>query len=375
MIYDNMPKNKNIVVALEPYFNISFIQGPRVEISNARDSKFNVVFRDKTTQEVVHTGTIGNNSWIKANKRYYVEWEVLINNAIYKFSLAGKRVYISLDSSSLGDTLAWLPFVDEFRKKHKCELVCSTFENELFQENYPEIEFVKPGTVVNNILAMYNIGWYHNEDGSIDLFRNPVDFKTEPLQKTASNILGLEYQEIRPKLTLPHPEKKNQVCIAIHATAQAKYWNNENGWQKIVNYMKSRGYEVILLSKEGDGYMGNWHPQGVLKHPEGSLSDVIRTLRESKLFIGIGSGLSWLSWACEVPTVIISGFSEPYTEPQRDVVRIGAPVGACRGCFNRHRLDAGDWNWCPEHKGTDRQFECTKLLEGEEVIDKIKNLL
>lgn len=375
MIYDNILKNNDIVVPLKPFFNINFIQGPKVEISNAGDEKFDVVFLNKNTQQVEHSGTIGNNSWIKANKRYFIEWEVLIGNSRYEFGLEGKRVYISLDSSSLGDTLAWFPYVEEFRKKHRCIVVCSTFANEILQDNYPEIEFVRPGIVVNNILAMYNIGWYYNENGSVDLYRNPVDFKQEPLQKTASNILGLDYQEIKPVLRLPQRNIKKQVSIAIHSTTQAKYWNNKNGWQKVVNCIKSLGYEVILLSKEGDGYMGNFHPEGVTKLPEGKIDDVIKVLRESKFFIGIGSGLSWLSWACGVPTVIISGFSEAYTEPQGDVIRIEAPSGACKGCFNRFQLDAGDWNWCPEHKNTDRQFECTKLLEGEDVIDRIKHLL
>jgi hypothetical protein len=35
-------------------------------------------------------------------------------------------------------------------------------------------------------------------------------------------------------------------------------------------------------------------------------------------------------------------------------------------------LDAGDWNWCPDQKGTDRQFECTKSITGEYVIKEIE---
>jgi autotransporter strand-loop-strand O-heptosyltransferase len=132
---------------------------------------------------------------------------------------------------------------------------------------------------------------------------------------------------------------------------------------------------VILLSKEGNGYMGNHHPTGITIHPNGPLENVIKTLRESEFFIGIGSGLSWLSWACEVPTVIISGFSEPYTETITNTVRIEAPEGSCKGCFNRHMLDAGDWNWCPDHKNTPKQFECSRLITGEMVIDCLKKNL
>ena len=375
MIYENIPKNEDIVKAIAPCFNINYIEGPKVEIVNGTNENFEVEFIDSKNNKLEHTGVISGGCWIKANKRYFVDWDIQINKVSNPINLKGKKVYISIDSSSLGDTLAWFPYVEEFRKKHDCKVVCSTFINYLFCDNYPDIEFVSPGSVVKDILAMYNIGWYYNEDQSVNLFRNTVDFKQEPLQKTASNILGLDFCEIKPKLNLPKKGGKKQICIAIHSTTQAKYWNNPGGWQKVVNYVKDKGYDVILLSKEGSGYMGNSHPKGITKHPEGSLTDVIKVLRESKLFIGIGSGLSWLSWACEIPTVIISGFSEAYTEPQENVVRIGAPEKSCSGCFNKHVLDPGDWMWCPEHRGTGRQFECTKLIEGEDVINNIKHLL
>jgi autotransporter strand-loop-strand O-heptosyltransferase len=84
--------------------------------------------------------------------------------------------------------------------------------------------------------------------------------------------------------------------------------------------------------------------------------------------------LSWLSWAVNTPTVLVSGFSYDWAEMQ-DCVRISAPKGKCEGCFNRYRLDAGDWNWCPDHKGTDRQFECTKSITPQSVIKELEKFL
>jgi autotransporter strand-loop-strand O-heptosyltransferase len=97
-------------------------------------------------------------------------------------------------------------------------------------------------------------------------------------------------------------------------------------------------------------------------------------MKKSKAFIGIGSGLSWLSWALDVPTVLISGFSYDWAEMQ-DCVRIAAPKGKCEGCFNRIRLDAGDWNWCPDHKGTHKQFECTRTITSDIVIKELEKFL
>jgi autotransporter strand-loop-strand O-heptosyltransferase len=98
-------------------------------------------------------------------------------------------------------------------------------------------------------------------------------------------------------------------------------------------------------------------------------------IRDAKLFIGVGSGLSWLSWALNTPTIMISGFSYPYTEFQ-DCERIfPEDLKTCRGCFNRKWLDPGDWEWCPDHKDTPRQFECTKNIKPDQVIVSIKKLL
>ncbi|MFT5533165.1 MAG: autotransporter strand-loop-strand O-heptosyltransferase [Candidatus Paceibacteria bacterium] len=121
--------------------------------------------------------------------------------------------------------------------------------------------------------------------------------------------------------------------------------------------------------------MGNRHPTGLAQLASGSLTAVINELQKSTAFIGIGSGLSWLSWATGTPTILISGFSERFSEFQDNAYRISAPAGACSGCFNKVRLDAANWNWCPEHEKTARQFECTKLITAQSVIEQLALIL
>jgi hypothetical protein len=41
-------------------------------------------------------------------------------------------------------------------------------------------------------------------------------------------------------------------------------------------------------------------------------------------------------------------------------------------CLN---LIKDDWYWCPEHKGTERQFECHKSITPEMVLENIKHWL
>ena len=82
------------------------------------------------------------------------------------------------------------------------------------------------------------------------------------------------------------------------------------------------------------------------------------------------SGLSWLAWASGTPTMIISGFTDEDLEPTIGVTRI-INKDVCNGCWSKHSFDAGDWHWCPEHKGTNREFECSKTITSDDVINKI----
>lgn len=380
-IYENIEINQEIIRNRKPHISYNFIDQAFLEINNTPDERYLVSFIDKKTSSTIYQSEISNNCWIVCSIQYWKDWNIIVkrlSNEEYFYldnRLEGKRVFISFESSSLGDNLAWIPYVEEFRKKHNCQVICSTFWNHLFQSEYPEIEFSPRGYSVPNIFACYRIGWFYR-DGEIDYSKNPNNFRLNPLQKTASDILGMDYQEIKPKIKLKEGvEKENLVSIAIHGTCQAKYWNNPNGWQQVVDYIKSLGYRVVLISREEDGYMGNKHPVGIEKLPNGPIEGVIEVLQKSKLFIGIGSGLSWLSWAVGTPTALISGFSYPYTEPTTGVIRIETPNSLCTGCFNDHRLNTSDWNWCPKFKGTERQFECSISITGDMVIERIKSIL
>jgi autotransporter strand-loop-strand O-heptosyltransferase len=359
--------------------NLHFVGNPFLEITGNVDDNYDVIFYDGET--IIHRTTLKNNMWTKVNRKYYTDWRVVVFNSngdkIFekRINLNNKRVYISLGSKSLGDTLAWIPYLEEFRNKHNCELIVSTFLNDLFLEQYPNIEFVKPGEVVENLYAMYELGWFYNDNGDIDYFRIPNNFRTQPLQKTATDILGLDYVEIKPKLKLKKEVvKQKKVGIAIHGTAQSKYWNNKGGWQEVVNYLNELGYEIMLYSIENDGYMGNNHPKGIQQFPKSSLQEVINDMQTCEFFIGIGSGLSWLAWSVGLPVVLISGFSESYTETQSNTYRI-INKNVCTGCFNSHKLNASDWNWCPLHKGGERQFECTKSITSPTIINKINMII
>lgn len=361
--------------------NCYFTDGAFIEILGDKNNnkKYDVKFINADSNKIEYEVALKINTWAKTAKKYFINWKIQVYDGLklifeHKLDFKNKKVFVELCSSSLGDTLAWFPAIDEFQKKHGCEVYCSTFLNGLFKQNYSNLKFVNPGDGVDNIYAHYRVGWFYDDSGNVNFDMNPYDFKKFTLQETAFQVLGIPFKETRPHLNVPKIPKKKQVCIGIHSTAQAKYWNNESGWQSVVDYLNSKNYKVMLITKEHNGWMGNVVLSGVEdKTGNYSLSERIEQLAESELFIGLGSGLSWLAWAVGINTVLISGFSEKYSEFTATERVINEKV--CHGCFNNVRLDPSDWNWCPSFKNTDKQFLCTKSISVNQVIDSINNIL
>ena len=347
-----------------------YIEQPYLELKGDSNSKFKIQFFDE--KDVIHyENTLPVNSWVKLNRQYFTRWRTKVydNTTLIldrTLNYEGQRVFISFDSKSLGDSVAWIPYCLEFKNKHKCDVIVSTFWNKLFKKVYPELEFVEPGTVVHNIHGMYKIGWFWNKD------KEPEVPNTIPLQKAATNILGLDYTEIKPRIDYhisqkPYDEK--YVTIATNSTAGCKFWTKE-GWQELINYLVSQGYRVVNVSKEHNEF------QNVTKISDVSIENTMNVIHHSEFFIGLSSGLSWLSWGMGKQVVMISNFTTADHEFNLDCIRITNPL-VCNGCWNKpeFKFDKGDWNWCPVHKGTDRQFECHKSITSQMVIDKIQHLL
>lgn len=379
--------NNTIIKIKEPKkytanVTIHNIDGAFVEITGEQsDKKYKVDFIDKKTGKIEYSNQMGINCWSKCSVKYFVDWDIKIyenGNLIYVFdtNYEGDTVYIALDSKSLGDTLAWMPYVDEFGKKHGCKVICSTFWNEFFEKKYSHIRFIKPGEVANGISAMYTIGLFYNSDNTYDGFKHPTNPIKGPLQKVAADILGLEYEEIRPKIVSVSPRKRKgkYVTIGMHSSSQNKYWNNPTGWKEVSDYLKSKNIEPVFISKEGSDYMGNKYPEGVTTIVPKDITEAMELIEGSEFFVGISSGLSWLAWAMNKRVVMISGFTDTYNEFTMDCERI-INHSVCNSCWHRYKYDPGDWNFCPDQKGTPRQFECTKTINGKDVIQIIDRLL
>jgi autotransporter strand-loop-strand O-heptosyltransferase len=347
-----------------------FVNQPFLEIQGDSDSTFEIKFFDEYGVCHYHNKTKSNH-WFKLNREYFTKWNTKVwedGTLIYDDTLnyKGKKVFISFDSGSLGDTIAWMPYVLEFKKKHECDVVVSTHKNFLFENVYPELEFVKPGSTVNGIHGMYVIGWFYNPD------KEPEMPNTVPLQQTATNILGLDYTEIQPRIDYvigERPYEQKYVSIATNSTSGCKFWTKE-GWQGLINHLHELGYKVINVSKEKNPF------NNAEQISDTSMENTMNIIHHSEFFIGLSSGLSWLAWGMGKHVVMISNFTEPDHEFTTNCTRV-VKLDVCNGCWNSpiYKFDKGDWDWCPVHKGTKRQFECHKTITSKMVIDQIQHLL
>ena len=128
---------------------------------------------------------------------------------------------------------------------------------------------------------------------------------------------------------------------------------------------------MVLIQREKGDFSGV-----VNKCGDRPLQDRVRDLLHCDFFVGLGSGLSWLAWALGRPVVLISGFSEPYAEFESGCFRV-INADVCHGCWNstEYTFDRGDWDWCPRHKGTARQFECSREISPELVLAQIDRIV
>jgi autotransporter strand-loop-strand O-heptosyltransferase len=347
-----------------------FVNQPFLEITGDSDSTFEIKFFDE--HGVCHyNNKTKSNHWFKLNREYFTKWNTKVweeGTLIYDDTLdyKGKKVFIAFDSASLGDTIAWIPYVLEFKKKHECDVVVSTHKNFLFEKVYPELEFVKPGSTVNGIHGMYVIGWFY------DTNKEPTLPNTIPLQQAATNILGLDYTEIQPRIDYKvgkSPYEGKYVTIATNSTSGCKFWTKE-GWQGLINHLHSLGYKVINVSKEKNPF------KNAKQISDTSMENTMNVIHHSEFFIGLSSGLSWLAWGMGKHVVMISNFTEPDHEFTTNCTRI-VKLDVCNGCWNSpiYKFDKSDWNYCPVHKGTKRQFECHTTITSEMVIKQIQHLI
>ena len=361
-------------------YKIHHVNGLYFELisDEGKNREYDISFLDRgNNNKSVYEIKMKIGTWARLERKYLSDIIVLVRyegRTIKQINLLdeikGKKVFISFESKALGDTLAWIPYCLKFAQDYNCKVVVSTFKNFLFEKVYPELEFVDRGVTVTNIVAMFEIGWYW------DKYKEPVNPVLVSLQKSASNILHLEHEEIRPRIDFTPTEQSpidgKYICISVHSTAQLKYWAWEN-WQGLIDHFVAKGYKVLEISNQETAELTNLTPL-----LDRSILNTMNVIHHSEFFVGLSSGLSWLSWTLQKKVYMIANFTEKDHEFVSGCVRI-YDESVCHGCWNKEifRFDKGSWLYCPIFESSEndhpRHFECHKAITLDTVLNIINN--
>jgi autotransporter strand-loop-strand O-heptosyltransferase len=331
--------------------------------------------------------TKGGNATVGTRKKHFVRYRIEVkdgetNLLSHDYDCRGKEVLIAIPVGTIGDSVGWLPYAIRFKEAHGCNLTVamSGLLIPLFKDSYPDVTFltheeVNSSELRERLYATYYVGlFFGDEDNSWQ----PSDFRHVGLHRTAGHILGVDPTEFAPAVALPdesRPIDEPYVVIAVQASSMCKMWTNPYGWREVIASLKKRGYRVICIDKQavyGTGLSWNHLPHGCEDETgDRPLVERARWLKHAEFFVGLSSGLSWLAWAMQIPVVMISGFTHPTNEFDTPYRVFNTHV--CNSCWHdiRHRFDNGDYYYCPRHKNTPRQFECTRMITAGHVLRMI----
>jgi autotransporter strand-loop-strand O-heptosyltransferase len=281
-----------------------------------------------------------------------------------KNKLVDKKL-ILVGSNSLGDTLVATAYTDEWCRKTntKVDFMCN-FHDIVDKEYYSMMNIIPKSDDMSKYTDITVLEYVFSK----------------PLQRGYSDQFELDYKEIRPRLKnteKERPIKSKYVCLGVQTTSQAKYWNYPNGWEILSKCLRKSNITPVSLDKyEIFGVEGSWNylPNSSVKKVGLDFEDVINYINNSEFFIGVSSGLSWIAYSLGKKVVLISGVTTEDNEFTENCIRI-INKSVCNSCFNntgKYKFNGGDWNWCPVNKNTEREFECSKSISPELVIQEIE---
>jgi len=364
--------------------------GARILLPQRTEGEWRVRIKDLDTGNTLFEST-NQGALVASAKRYYVRFGIEVSDGRdivleHAYDCRDRLVLVQLPVGTLGDTLAWIPYVARFQALHGCKMVCalSALIIPLLEGNYPHIKFVTHEALAALRLAeyayaTYSIGLFFDD---ADHIWQPTDFRLVGLHRTAGYILGVDPAEAPPLISCgddSRPIAEPYVCVAVQSSSGCKMWNNPAGWHEVVAHLKERGYRVVCIDQKkvhGSGLFQTHIPHGVEDETgDRPLTERARWLKHAEAFVGVSSGLAWLAWGAGTPVVMISGFTHPTNEfatPYRVI-----NWHACNSCWNDPsvRFEHDDFMWCPRHENTPRQFECSRLITGAHVISHLDKAL
>ena len=353
---------------------IDFNYGLRLQIP---EGNWHVRIVDAASEYIFFDEDISCVTLISVEK-YFIEWEIAIwldgEPVFYhQFDPRGQHVHFQLNRA-IGDNITLLPYIEAFRQKFDCEVSCSVSEPMkcLVQTYFSDVTMTK--NLPEETYACFYLS------AAINMPFAAMDHGLHiPLLELGHSILHCiePPQKIIYRPTVPRSIEEPYVCIGVQASTPEKCWLNPDGWDQVIDYLKSLGYRVLCIDRDRECKKHGLN----VKMPRGAedfsgqydLLDRVNQLAYADFFIGVSSGLSWLAWAVDIPVVMVSGITARWYEFDNPY-RVFNPV-VCHGCFNEY-FGAGDkQELCLLFKGTDRAYECSKNITARQVINAVDRLI
>ncbi len=350
-----------------------FIFGFRFKFPAGR--RYHVLVMDMDTDLPLYENVVDGGNMLVGDRKYFLRYHVKISDADtkellleHRFDCTGKKVFIVVPDGGLGENFAWMPYAEEFRRVHKADVTCVIGEwfIRLVSDLYPKLTFipVSERPLLSEGYAAYYCAAFPKDRSSW----RPVAHQHFGMQISIAESFKLphEYLKVRLHLDAPRKIKEPYVCISSMATNPSKYWNYPDGWNKAIRFLKSIGYRVMDIDREHDltfaGQKFSIPSEAEDFTGRLPIAERIELLQHADFFIGLPSGLSWVAWDCNIPVVLLAGFSMDGAEfptPYRIT-----NFNYCHGCWSDPSLffDVNAPIWCPRHSGTPREIECTKAI-------------
>jgi autotransporter strand-loop-strand O-heptosyltransferase len=361
----------------EVYLDIKVVTGLRVRYNSPDFKMLTIKATNPWTGEEYIADTPENEEF-HVNIHYPTPWKIqfycgeeLLTTV--DLSYEGANVGIRFATDAIGDTLAWVPVVEEWMRKTKpANVYIYTKWNHLFDKSKypsnlhwienPDEEFQK---IPLNLFHVLGISRLHDDNlNPRNNHATSVHWQDCNMIDTQNYTFGVSLEERKPKLVQlqdqrPFPEKYVTICTG--ASQKIKHWLNPMGWTMLARACQAMGYKVISVGNSSN-YIPNIH--------NGTSEDIYQAMyliKHSEFHIGLSSGLAWMAWTYNKPVLMVGDFTHTGYEFTSNLVRMYSESEQS-GVFNKL-----DMPWIPtwEH---DPYNDNMQLARQPKVSHALKSL-
>lgn len=342
-----------------------------------------------------HAVTVTGPAEVRLGPAYYYRYglEVLSSGKpvwTHEYNAAGRNVHIEMANLfSLKEVLTAISAAEQFRVKHGCRLYVTVLEKyaDILRPAYPEIEIFPitldkendflPGawhSLPQEIYATYYMGMFTDD------YYTPEPVKMCGLKNMFAKILGVDSTDwITNKLVAStglagKVPSSPYACVGLYAGKDWEQWHSSRGWEYVLRYLRSIGYRILCLDTPDERVKiaPELLEQGAEDFTGKTLQENIDLLSGADFCIGTANDISWLAWGTRRSVVLISG--APRRNMQFYTPYMGNYHGACDYCRYSDHIYEGK-EGCPEYSGTDKEFECTKLVTPQNICRLIRRVI